>query len=234
MPTTKELVCLANSRKHNGRCIAGIDIQSNLWVRPVSSRPGHEVSEAERRYRNGAEPRILDVVSVRLLRPKRFGFQTENWILDPGSQWEKRGRVGWDDLRRLEQRPKHLWVNSEDSTRKGLNDRVAVEQEFALLNSLKLIRVKAVTVEVDRPYDANRELEVRAKFRHAGATYILKVTDAVYEERFRALGVGSYELSESFLTVSLGEEFKGHFYKMVAAIIERRTTERTTEPGSDG
>ncbi len=229
MATTKELICLANSRKHNGRCIAGIDVESNAWVRPVSSRPTHEVSESERQYWDGAEPRILDVVSVRLLRPKRLGFQTENWLLDPSSQWVKQGRIGWGRLCRLEQKTKRLWINSEDSTRKGLNDRVSVEQVFALMNSLKLIRVSAVTIEVDRPYDANRELEVRAKFRHEGSTYILKVTDAVYEERFRALGVGSYELAESFLTVSLGEEFKGHFYKMVAAIIERRTT----EPGSD-
>ncbi|MFI7318764.1 dual OB domain-containing protein [Streptomyces venezuelae] len=229
MAVIKELVCLANSRKHLGRCIAGIDIESNTWVRPVSSRQTHEVSAPERQYRDGAEPRVLDVVSMRLLRPKRFGFQTENWILDPGSQWVKRGHVGWDDLCRLEQKPKHLWVNSEDSTRKGLNDRVPVEHQFALLNSLKLIRVASLTIEVDRPYDANRDLEVRAKFRHSGSTYILKVTDAVYEEKFRALGVGSYSLSESFLTVSLGEEFKGYLYKMVAAIIERRTT----EPGSD-
>ncbi|QES42159.1 hypothetical protein DEJ49_15215 [Streptomyces venezuelae] len=229
MAVVKELICLANSRKHLGRCIAGIDVESNAWVRPVSSRQTHEVSAAERQYRDGTEPQILDVVSLRLLRPKRFGFQTENWILDPSSQWVKKGRIGWGALCRLEQKTKRLWINSEDSSRKGKNDRVAVEQEFVLVNSLKLIRVGSVTIEVDRPYDVNKELEVRAKFRHEGSTYILKVTDAVYEERFRALGVGSYELSESFLTVSLGEEFKGHFYKMVAAIIERRTT----EPGSD-
>ncbi|MFF9673890.1 hypothetical protein ACF1GS_19710 [Streptomyces eurythermus] len=34
--------------------------------------------------------------------------------------------------------------------------------------------------------------------------------------------MGTYRLGESFLTVSLGEEFKGYLYKMVAAIIERR------------
>ncbi|MFI1679080.1 dual OB domain-containing protein [Streptomyces sp. NPDC020607] len=225
MAVTKELVCLANSRKHLGRCIAGIDIESESWVRPVSSRQTHEVSAPERQYRDGAEPRILDVVSMRLLRPKRFGFQTENWVLDPNSQWVKLGRIRWADLCRLEQKPKRLWLNSDDSTRKGLNDRVPVEQKFALMNSLKLIRVSTVTIEVDRPFDANKELEVRAKFRHAGSTYILKVTDALYEEKFRALGVGSYCLSESFLTVSLGEEFKGYLYKMVAAIIERRAIE---------
>ncbi len=63
---------------------------------------------------------------------------------------------------------------------------------------------------------------MRAEFRYAGSTYILKVTDSTYEERFRKRGIGTYRLSESFLTVSLGEEFKGYLYKMVAAIIECR------------
>ena len=32
----KDIICLANSRKLNGRCVAGKDVTGNTWVRPLS------------------------------------------------------------------------------------------------------------------------------------------------------------------------------------------------------
>ncbi|MVO84327.1 hypothetical protein GPA10_05950 [Streptomyces sp. p1417] len=222
METTKRLVCLANSRKHHGRCVAGIDMASNTWVRPISDRTGHEVAEHERRYGNGAEPRVLDVIEMRLVERRRSGFQRENWLIDSTARWKRAGRVAWDDLRHLEQRPQRLWINNGDSTKRGLNDRVSVAQADGLTDSLKLIRVDSVTIAVAPAYDPSKRFEVRAEFRYSGFAYILKMTDCVYEEKFKGKGVGRYRLGESFLTVSLGEEWCGYYYKMVAAIIERR------------
>ncbi len=51
--TTKRIVCLANSRKLQGRCIAGRELVSGkpaAWIRPVSDREHEEVSEYERQY----------------------------------------------------------------------------------------------------------------------------------------------------------------------------------------
>ena len=50
MPT-KRIVCLANSRKLSGRCVAGRVFDGHEvgeWVRPVSARQNEEVSEYER------------------------------------------------------------------------------------------------------------------------------------------------------------------------------------------
>jgi hypothetical protein len=222
---TKGLVCLANSRKYNGRCIAGIDIfdRSNRWIRPVSNRPGEEVSEVERQYRDGTEPRVLDIISVRLARSRPKSFQQENWLLDDTARWQRGGRIGWHVLHTLEERSESLWVNDFHSSG-GVNDRVPVEHERALVGSLKLIRVASVTIQVETPYSpsASKRLTMRARFRHEGSVYTLRVTDPVYEQKFQVDGPGEYRLGESFLTVSLaGEEFEGYFYKLVAAIIER-------------
>ncbi|MFE2754595.1 hypothetical protein ACFXGA_21610 [Actinosynnema sp. NPDC059335] len=218
------MVCLANSRKNSGRCVAGMVIGRGgpEWVRPVGGRPGHEVSAVERRYADGAEPEVLDVIAVPLIRRRPFGVHRENWLFDPAVRWERVGRIGWDALCRFEERPRGLWVDGHH-TSAGVNDRVPVELRDRLLDSLRLIRVPRVTIEVSpaHPRASTRLPVVRARFRYAGSTYALKVTDPMCEERFRAAGLGNHRLGESFLTVSLGEEFQGSFFKLVAAIVER-------------
>jgi len=46
-----QMVCLANSRKLNGRCIAGKELEAGnavrSWIRPVSKRENQAVSEYE-------------------------------------------------------------------------------------------------------------------------------------------------------------------------------------------
>ena len=80
------IICLANSRKLAGRCIAGREwtaTGAGRWIRPVSERLHQEVSEYERQYEDGSDPRALDIVDVPILEPIPQRFQSENWLLDP-------------------------------------------------------------------------------------------------------------------------------------------------------
>jgi hypothetical protein len=221
----KTIVCLANSRKHSGRCVAGIELVDHTgagWVRPVSDRPGGEVAESEREYQDGSDPRILDVVSIPLTQPSPHGFQSENWLLDPQYYWEKVGRATWTQVVDLEERPSALWINGS-STYHGINDRVPEVDADALTTSLTLIRVEEVTLQVHAPGESfgNPRRVVAARFTYAGAEYALRVTDPTYERTYKAQPDGYYRLGEAFLTVSLGETWDGYAYKLVAAIIER-------------
>ncbi len=72
-----KIVCLTNSRKISGRCIAGKIIGSNKWIRPISNGEGEEISKEEQRYKNGQMPKLLDVITIPLKRPKPTLFQIE-------------------------------------------------------------------------------------------------------------------------------------------------------------
>lgn len=225
MSTVKRIVCLANSRKVGGRCVAGREWtgrQAGAWIRPVSDRPHEEVSEHERQYEDGSDPRVLDLVDIPLIAPCPRAWRQENWLLDPNAYWVRRGRVGWEDLAALDDAPAALWHNG-CSTYHGLNDRVPLEQATGLTTSLHLLRADRVTLSVFAPSAAfgDAKRKVYGRFWHAGTEYRLRVTDPVYERAYLAQSDGDYHLGESYLTVSLGETWQGFAYKLIAAIIEK-------------
>lgn len=229
MGTVKRIVCLANSRKLHGRCVAGRELINDKpagWVRPVSARPQEEVSEYERQYEDGSDPRVRDVIDVPLLEPRPKDHQQENWLLDPKYYWVKVRRAKWRDLLQLEEPEGPLWINGH-STFNGLNDIVPIAEAMSLQNSLRLIRVESLRLSVFAPGEAfgNSKRRVQATFHHDGVRYKFWVTDPLYERQYLAQPNGEYDLGESFLTISLSEPHKDHnndCYKLVAAVIERR------------
>jgi len=224
MATVKRIVCLANSRKLNGRCVAGVELSGGrpvAWIRPVSAREHGEVSEYERQYEDGSDPRVLDIMDVPLLDSLPKGCQQENWLLDPDQYWVKIGRAAWSDLHRFADPVAPLWIN-EHHTYNGLNDKVPLSLANGLGSSLRLVHVARVTLSVFKPGEAfgNPKRRVQGRFRNHGMEYQLWVTDPSYERAYLARPDGDYEIGESFLTVSLGEPHNEACYKLIAAIIE--------------
>lgn len=150
MTVTKHIVCLANSRKLSERCVAGKEIVAGSaigWIRPVSSRPGGAISAGERRYEGGGDPQVMDLVDVPLLFAEPDGPQTENWRLDTTRRWRKSGSAGWNDLKGWACSPEPLWHNG-DSTYHGFNDVIPKGVSGMLSDSLRLVRVKRLTLAV--------------------------------------------------------------------------------------
>lgn len=228
MAAVKRIVCLANSRKLNGRCVAGLEILRGRrvgWIRPVSSREHEEVSEYERQYEDGSDPRVLDIMDVPLIEPKPKGYQTENWLIDPEAYWVNRGRLEWNGLRDFADHVSPLWINGY-STYHGYNDEIPLILANGLNCSLRLISVERLTLSVFKPGEAfgNSKRRVQGRFRHDGNEYRLWVTDPSYERTYLAMPNGDHEIGESFLTVSIGEPYKDSCYKLIAAIIPRTQT----------
>jgi Dual OB-containing domain len=153
MATVKRIVCLANSRKLNGRCLAGKEFSGKevgAWIRPVGAREHGEVSEYERQYEDGSDPRVLDVIDVPVLDPQPKDFQRENWLLDPEYYWAKVGRATWSDLKRLADRPEPLWIDGTH-TYNGFNDKIPLGLVGDIRTSLRLLHVSTLAISVFRP-----------------------------------------------------------------------------------
>lgn len=224
MSDFKRIVCLANSRKLSGRCIAGrewLGGAAGPWVRPVSRRPNQEVSESERQYEDGSDPRVLDIVDVPVLEPQPSDWQTENWLLDSERYWKKVGTCPWSDLSHLTDPAEPLWIDGHD-TYSGRNDKVPAELIGRVQSSLRLMRLERLRLSVFAPGEAfgNAKRRVQACFSHAESDYRLWVTDPEYERKYLSKLNGDYDVGPCYLTISLGELFGNAYYKLVAAVIE--------------
>jgi hypothetical protein len=220
----KTIICLANSRKPpSGRCIAGKELlQAGIgaWVRPVSDRPTHEISEEERRYERGGAAQALDVVRVPLLEPRPMRHQTENHLIDDSSYWVKVRQATWNDLEAALDPTGVLWSDGS-STYHGLNDKVSDSQISTVRTSLRLVRTKNLVIHVvfESGFEGRQgRRRVRAAFGLGGSSYSLSVTDPKIEEVFYARNNGEYPIGDAIICVSLSELAHGYAFKLAASV----------------
>lgn len=222
VPNINGFVCLANSRKHSGRCLAG-KAQNHegtwIWVRPVGTSVSREITEQDRQYANGNRAAVLDVINIAIQHRDDHQFQAENILIDPGQHWVHTSSRTTADLRELEDHPATLWENGHSST-SGVNDRVPESILITQRQTLFLIRPETVRFSVGAEgiaFNDNRR-SVRAHFCYRGVNYALKVTDPAVEQYYLSQNDGTYENQNvSFFTISLSDIYNGHAYKLVAA-----------------
>jgi hypothetical protein len=222
VPYIKKIVCFANSRKMLGRCVAGKEIsgdsQFGSWVRPVSNRPTQEVSVDERRYENGDDPKLLDIISIPMRGHVPHAHQTENHLIDAGQYWVKEGTLGWDDVDdAIEPFSGTLWIDGHHSYN-GVNDRVAEAQTLDLGGSLILVECEDLAIGV-APEGLNPKRKVRGRFSLGGKSYVLVITDPLVEQEYLAKPDADYAVGVARLCISIGEPYQGYCYKLIAGII---------------
>jgi hypothetical protein len=222
MLLSKQIVCLANSRKWSGRCIAGKEIRDKKlggWVRPVRAEGTGELSYQDIRYRKGGTPKLLDIITVPLVKYNPHSYQTENYLVDIKSRWIKTGVLPVSLVPRLCDTPATLWINGYNSL-KGCNDRIPLDRvEKEITSSLYFIEPASLAIIVENEYNDKRK--VRAEFIYNEVVYKLAITDPEVEIKYLNQDDGSYQVNKPqvYLCVSLGEPYNGYCYKLVAGII---------------
>lgn len=135
------MVCLANSRKLGGRCVAGLVLNSqgnSTWLRPVSNY-GHGELNSERICQDGSDPQLLDILKLSLLKPKPLGCHQEDVLIDPNKKWQIQGRLTYHEALKLASAPSPpLWADGEH-TSYGHNDKIEASVASTLPSSLRLI-----------------------------------------------------------------------------------------------
>ena len=227
MAYVKRIVCLANSFKIGGSCIAGRELlpdgRYGGWIRPVSGRPTAELSFMESRYASNECPKLLDVIDVPLCRPQAHLHQTENHLIHPFQTWVKRGRLPKIELAKLCDAPSSLWINGED-TKSGRNNCVSRQKAARLKCSLFLIQSPRLTIQVSatsRKRDAR--LKYKGSFVYNETGYFMTVTDPIVIDYLGHKGAGKYHFESVYLTVSLTEPFEwdGRCHKLIAAVMRK-------------
>ena len=219
-----DIICLAWSRKHGGRCLAGVRTDGGGWVRPVGEGDGGALPET-------LEARVLDILRVSLSKPCPKSHQPENWKLRQVwyNPWHKPCRrvvrlTREDVADRL-----RLCLSREPLLLGSRSDRVSEDSfdEMPAQESLALIQPEDLRWLIKTNSSGQRR--TRAVFCWKGTVYNLAVSDPAWEQRLSGLEPGSHphvavttaDEAVTFLTISLGEPFNGYCYKLVAAVIVR-------------
>ncbi len=87
-----DIVCLANSFKYQGRCIAGIDLQSGSWVRPVSYKGSGKIPTASN-LAPVDKIKILDILRISVDGRKKLAHEVEN-VGYKNLPWQIIGQAG--------------------------------------------------------------------------------------------------------------------------------------------
>lgn len=223
MPYIKRIVCLANSFKKGGSCIAGREVLGNRyggWIRPVSGRPTAEVWFSESRYADSTNPKLLDVIEVAFLKLDPRKHQTENHIIDISRRWKKVGELKWAALAQLCERPASLWMNSDKTKGPGCYDCISEAEAATLRNSLTLIKPDNFTVDAG-PHHYTHNRTYRGRLDYNGTHYNMSVTDPVVTNKYATKEDGSYPLKGVYACISLTEPYEkdNRCHKLVAAVL---------------
>ena len=215
-----DLICLANSRKHGGRCVAGLRTDGSGWLRPVGRMPDGTLYPTDYTLDDYTEAGPLDVIRVGVTAPRPECHQPENWVID-GSTWQLAERPAGPHLSPVLQAA--IRTGAELLT--GYSDRLshADLQQHPVSTSLALVAPKELELYHQLSYSGRPQ--VRARFTlGSGAratTYNLSVTDPTWESRVISGGPKVFRnpADRALATVSLGEELRGFCYKLIAAVI---------------
>lgn len=226
MAINKQIVCLANSIKHGGRCVAGkviSDDGSYIWLRPINY--GHYSSIYNERLCDGVEPNIFDIIDICFLRRSAGIFpnrhQTENWIIDKSVPWEKVRSFDVEDVGFLFDMPSVLWVNC-GSTFGGLNDKVLPDFIESVSGSLFFLKVEMLKIIVSKEvYGGKPTIKLWGEFCYGNVRYRLRITDPNTQFEYSSRGDGSWDVDIVGLVVSLGEFFESAniYSKLIATVV---------------
>ena len=231
----KYFICLANSYKHGGRCVAGVEVlwdgeKSTVvredngaarWIRPICREthtgeiPNHEAQLIC----------VFDVVKLEGVEPCPCAAQSENVYYEKLTYAGKHYEASPELLKRfMDENHRHVFFNygkaiTPDTYNEGTHSILMIQTDRS--------EVYADTEYSDTP-------RYRLRFTYHEHEYDFPITDPVY---LNDLSCGRRQTGlkgRLFVTCSLGLEYEGWHYKLAATVFETEEHHPVAEPAPDG
>lgn len=208
-----EFVCLANSYKEGGRCIAGIVLENGnpimqngnaKWIRPVCETAHGEVPVYVVFHIN-----LLDIVEIDVTSSVPDSYQSENVLFDIYSvkiiNKFLPSNIG------------SLCDYSQTTLFGNKGGAVTPENAQLLSNSLRMVKVFNSNV-VEKIYADNPNLKLRLSFTFNGNSYEIPITDPMFIDAYKTNKNLLPTSSDIFIVISLGVLHQNWHSKLVAGI----------------
>jgi hypothetical protein len=226
----------------NGYCIAGIDVDSGEWIRPVSPYNygefvGREITVEGHRTPSPRLMETFDVIRLRLSKQAGNSGQPENWELDLSSKSLPHAILsqGAKDISVLAQIRNLTKQSSSSSLLLGTQGKEISHREIQkepLSRSLCVIRPKGLTWVRTTNFKNKPRIEGSFDLGERNVRYYLSLTDVPWETKLLAMTVNGQTLDASevpgidanfeiLLTISLGDLFEKTqcHYKLIAGVL---------------
>lgn len=213
----KIILCLANSYKHGGRCIAGVEVGIEngqlsikkstfglpIWIRPISHSAAGEVPISDAMGIN-----VLSVVKLYDVYYAGNASHSEDYY------YKKIEKIDWIN-------PSdtflHKYIDNWHQNIFGNRGRAITPEDFMRGNySLMLIRTEGCEIYLDNRYSP----KPRVKFIYNGIEYDFPITDPIFIDKLRvnpALYNAGYDVV--YIVASLAVVHDGWHSKLAATII---------------
>ena len=210
-----KFVCLANSFKEGGRCMAGFELDAKnnpvfekakpKWIRPVCNTAHGEIPTEM-----VANFKLLDIIEIDILEKQPQSYQSENVIFNETSL-RICGSFKREELSKLCNNVSVIFGNFDKA--------VSLDEIDDLNHSLLFLCLKEFEV-VNKVYEDKKDRpQTRLIFNHHGNEYDFPITDPSFLHRFKVRPDLIKQKNEIYVCSSLGILWKNSFYKLIAGII---------------
>lgn len=217
----KQIICMGNSYKNGGRCLAGIEIQKTAsglsvvrnndglpnWIRPVMDNGDNGLPEDL-----VGSYTMLDILEIDVTNAVPTGAHCENVHF---TSIRKVGRIGLNEhnLNPLCDTRHHVIFGNRG---KAVPNEVFENGTYSLM----FIRPESPIITVQT--DEYGHEKYRIQFLYNGTYYDFPLTDTRYicELRSKNRMCGERNTGDLYLTLSLGVNYGDWHYKLVAGVID--------------
>ncbi|MGB3206050.1 MAG: hypothetical protein WBB28_13750 [Crinalium sp.] len=208
--------------KLHERCIAGIDIDTGRWIRPVCDSLYPEDGRVPEQVRliENKEPELLDILEIPLSDTGNdFGIENENLSVLPGS-WRFLGKAQANEVLQYCRNTSYILHNSW----KYVTVPYLQSLPFDKRSSLQLVR--AVQLSIKQRTTAQGTTKWRGSIQTINGNRLVdaSITDAIFVQKLEA---GYQPRNNCLVTVSLSvpyrpDDWDGEdpCWKLIAGVIE--------------